>query len=121
MEDILGRPERPELHRRARRGSAGDKLTREELARRWKLAEERGLIWLRRLRHVTHNIFAGHRLSAPVSFLAVSAALGLALTVTTLYTPSYAVFVDGEQVGAVADQSEVDAAVARLKKEIPDD
>ena len=117
MEDILGRPERPELHRRARRGSAGDKLTREELARRWKLAEERGLIWLRRLRHVTHNIFAGHRLSAPVSFLAVSAALGLALTVTTLYTPSYAVFVDGEQVGVVADQSEVDAAVAAVEEE----
>ena len=48
---------------------------------------------------------------APVSFLAVSAALGLALTLTTLYTPSYAVIVDGENLGVVADQGTVASVV----------
>ena len=117
MEDILGRPDRPKFRRQERDSAAGDKLTLKELNALWKRLEERGMILGRRVRHVTHNIFAGHRLSAPVSFLAVSAALGLALTVTTLYTPSYAVFVDGEKVGVVANQAEVENVVEMVEQQ----
>lgn len=45
--------------------------------------------------HRTHGSLAIHQAVGPVSFLVVSAALGVALTLTTLYTPSYAVTVDG--------------------------
>ncbi|MBE6972534.1 MAG: LysM peptidoglycan-binding domain-containing protein [Ruminococcaceae bacterium] len=72
-------------------------------------------ISLRRTAHHCHEALAGRRYAAPVSFLAVSGALGLVLTVTTLYTVSYAVYVDGENVGAVADQSTVIAAVASVE------
>lgn len=53
--------------------------------------------------HRTHGSLAIHQAVGPVSFLVVSAALGVALTLTTLYTPSYAVTVDGAPVGVVAD------------------
>ena len=45
----------------------------------------------------------------------VSAALGVALTLTTLYAPSYAVTVDGEQVGVVSDREVVDQAIADVE------
>ena len=44
-----------------------------------------------------------------------SAALGVALTLTTLYAPSYAVTVDGEQVGVVSDREVVDQAIADVE------
>lgn len=72
-------------------------------------------IALRRTGHRCHEALAGRRYAAPVSFLALSAALGLTLTVTTLYTVSYAVYVDGENVGAVADQSTVESAVTTVE------
>lgn len=72
-------------------------------------------ISLRRTAHRCHEALAGRRYAAPVSFLAVSGVLGLILTVTTLYTVSYAVYVDGENVGAVADQSTVDAAITSVE------
>ena len=52
-----------------------------------------------------------------MSFLTVCAALGVALTLTTLYTPSYAVLVDGEQVGVVADQAVVTQAIQEVEAE----
>jgi len=72
-------------------------------------------ITLRRTAHRCHEAVAGRRYAAPVSFLAVSAALGLTLTISTLYTVSYAVYVDGENVGSVADQSTVEAAVTSVE------
>lgn len=70
----------------------------------------------RRLLHRCHEALAGRRYLAPASFLSVSTALGLALTVTTLYTPSYAVYVDGQNAGiSVADQSTVQAAVSTVE------
>ena len=53
----------------------------------------------------------------PASFLTACAALGVALTLTTLYTPSYAVLVNGEQVGVVADQSVVSQAIQEVEEE----
>ena len=51
----------------------------------------------------------------PVSFLLVAGALGAALTLTTLYSTSYAVIVDGQEVGIVADQSVVDQAIQTVE------
>ena len=72
-------------------------------------------ISLRRTAHRCHEALAGRRYAAPLSFLAASGALGLVLTVTTLYTVSYAVYVDGENVGTVADQSTVASAVSTVE------
>ena len=51
----------------------------------------------------------------PISFLLVAGALGTALTLTTLYSTSYAVIVDGREVGVVADQSVVDQAIQTVE------
>ena len=61
---------------------------------RRRLARDWARIHLRRMAHRTHGSLAIHQAVGPVSFLVVSAALGVALTLTTLYTPSYAVTVD---------------------------
>lgn len=52
----------------------------------------------------------------PVTFLAVSGALGLALTVSTLYAPAYTVTVDGDTLGVVSDQAVVADAVAQVER-----
>lgn len=70
---------------------------------------------LRRWALGCHEALAGRRYARPVSFLSVAAVAGLTLTVATLYTTSYAVFVDGENVGVVADQSTVEAAVSHVE------
>ena len=49
---------------------------------------EWGRIHGRRITHRVHNVVAGNRAAGPVSFLVGSAALAVALTMTTLYTPS---------------------------------
>ena len=68
-------------------------------------------IHFRRWAHLFHGAAAGTLAVGPVSFLLVAGALGAALTLTTLYSTSYAVFVDGQEVGVVADQSVVDHAI----------
>lgn len=69
----------------------------------------------RRLACQCHNMVEGHHAAGPISFLAVSGALGIALTLTTLYTPSYAVLVDGEPLGVVSDQAAVETIVAQVE------
>ena len=78
-------------------------------------AGEWSRIHLRRWAHLFHGAAAGTRAIGPISFLLVSAALGTALTLTTLYSTSYAVTVDGEQVGVVADQSVVTQAIHQVE------
>ncbi|MEH2940256.1 M23 family metallopeptidase [Lawsonibacter sp. JLR.KK007] len=68
-------------------------------------------IHFRRWAHLFHGAAAGTLAVGPVSFLLVAGALGTALTLTTLYSTSYAVIVDGQEVGIVADQSVVDQAI----------
>ena len=60
----------------------------------------------RRFAHRFHNLIAGNRAAGPVSFLVGSAALAVALTLSTLYSPSYSVTLDGEPVGVVATSNE---------------
>lgn len=74
---------------------------------RWgglKLRGRRAFLWC-------YEAVAGRRYAAPVSFLSLAAVCGLSLILTTLYTTSYAVYVDGTNVGVVSDKSIVDSAV----------
>ena len=77
----------------------------------FKAAKEWSRIRFRRWAHLFHGAAAGNLAVGPVSFLLVAAALGAALTLTTLYSTSYAVIVDGQEVGVVADQSVVAQAI----------
>ena len=60
----------------------------------------------RRIAHQLHNAIAGNRASGPITFLVGSAALAVALTISTLYSPSYSVTLDGEEVGVVSTANE---------------
>ena len=91
-------------------------------ARRWAALKQDSRLWLeqahictRRAAHRCHEALAGRRYARPASFLSLSAVMGIGLIVVTLYTTSYAVYVDGENVGAVADQSTVEAAVSSVE------
>lgn len=88
---------------------------REEWRRRLQSAAEWSRIHIRRWTHLFHSAAAGNVAVGPVSFLLVAAALGTALTLTTLYSTSYAVIVDGQEVGVVADQSVVDQAIQAVE------
>ena len=90
---------------------------RRRAALRWKALKEWTRIHLRRAAHVAHGALAIHQAVGPASFLGISAALGAALTLTTLYTTSYAVTLDGDPVGVVADQSVVDQAIQEVEAE----
>ncbi len=96
-------------------GETKSAQTREQLALYWKAGREWSRIHFRRWTHLFHGAAAGNRAVGPVSFLLVSAALGTALTITTLYSTSYAVVVDGQQVGVVADQNVVDQAIRTVE------
>ena len=76
---------------------------------------EWGRIHGRRITHRVHNVVAGNRAAGPVSFLVGSAALAVALTMTTLYTPSYAVSLNGEAVGVVSDADVVQQAIQTVE------
>ena len=83
----------------------------------WTAWKEWSFIHLRRTAHLLHGALASRRAVGPASFLTACAALGVALTLTTLYAPSYAVLVDGEQVGVVADQGVVASAIQEVEQE----
>ena len=76
---------------------------------------EWGRIHGRRITHQFHNVVAGNRAAGPVTFLACSGALAVALTMTTLYTPAYSVTLDGESVGVVADEEVVQQAMETVE------
>jgi len=114
--DPAARPSRSKQDR----GSAPrqKKTAQEHLAQLrlfWAVLKEWTRIHARRWAHLIHAAAAGNRAVGPVSFLLVAAALGTAMTLTTLYSTSYAVLVDGEQVGVVADQSVVDQAIQTVE------
>ena len=88
---------------------------REEFVLYAKSLREWARIHLRRWAHLFHGAAAETLAVGPVSFLLVAGALGAALTLTTLYSTSYAVIVDGQEVGVVADQSVVDQAIRTVE------
>lgn len=58
-----------------------------------------------RVFHRAQSAAAGKKRMGPLPFLALSAALGIASVVTTVYTPSYVVTVNGVDLGLVQDQA----------------
>ncbi len=69
----------------------------------------------RRLFHAVHEAQGEYRMGGPTLFLAGSLAVAAALTITTLYTPSYTVFVDGQEMGIIVDQDEITTLVTRVE------
>lgn len=88
-----------------------DLFDRAERAREWIRIHGRRLI------HTVHRGVAGLRLAGPVSYLCVAGAVGVAMTVTSLYTASYEVYLDGAQVGKVTEQSVAEQARAQVERE----
>ena len=70
----------------------------------------------RRVIHALHGMATDHPVAGPASFLMVSAAMGLALTLTTLYSSGYAVLVNGENIGVVSDRKVVSEAIQRVEQ-----
>lgn len=111
MEDVMQR------RRPYPRGSGGRGKKRRRTAITWRRFLRWAYMHVRRLAHTVHGLTADNPAAGPVSFLAVSAALGLALTITTLYTASYTVTVDGEDIGVVDSQSVVTSAIAQVERQ----
>lgn len=118
MDEVLHRsPGRPEQQ-------AGEGRTAQEqliqtvrrLRKDWKKFQKWARIYSRRVVHTVHDMAAGNRAAGPVTFLAVSCAMGLALTISTLYTPSYTVTVDGVELGVVADESVVTRVMSAVER-----
>ena len=82
----------------------------------WGNARNWLVLHTRRLFLRCHEALAGRRYAAPVSFLSISCAVGLILVCTSLYSISYAVYVDGENVGTVADRETVAAAISSVEE-----
>lgn len=51
----------------------------------------------------------------PITFLAIATVVGVASVVTTSYTPSYRVSIDGQPIGIVASQQAFQSAVQRVE------
>lgn len=83
-------------------------------AMEWK---EWARIHLRRWFYLIHGASAEGRAIGPVSFLCVSAAVSIAMTLTTMYSTSYTVKVGGEELGVVAEQSVVDGVIRKVEEE----
>ncbi len=65
--------------------------------------------------HALDGFTVGKRLGGPLSFLLLSGVVGAGLILTTVYTPSYVVSVDGVTVGAVADPAVFETSMTRVK------
>jgi len=70
----------------------------------------------RRLAHAVHGMATDNPTAGPITFLAVAGALGLALTLTTLYSSGYSVTVDGQDIGVVADRDIVSQAIKQVEQ-----
>lgn len=90
--------------------------TKKRITSLWHNWRERTRISLRRAAHILHGALSVHRTVGPATFLSASAALGVALTLTTLYTTSYAVIVDGKNIGVVADRAVVLSAIDQVQQ-----
>ncbi len=71
----------------------------------------------RRLFHTLHEAQGNYRMGSPLLFLIGTAAVGVALTITTLYTPSYTVYADGQEMGVTDNQEYVSELVSRVENQ----
>jgi len=84
-------------------------------AQRWASCKEWLRLRSRRFLYRLHIAASSTIALTPTTYLAVAAALGIALTVSTMYSTSYAVTVDGEYVGRVAEQETVEKAIKTVE------
>lgn len=123
MDEILHSPQRELPRRRQRKGSApagGERAERlkERFAKFMDAVGARSQVLRRqgaRVYHRAWSAMAGKPKMAPLPFLAISAVIGVAAVVGTMYTPAYVVTVDGTDVGVVRDQAVFEQAEARVE------
>ncbi len=72
---------------------------------------------IRRVSSKTQLLLAGYHTTGPLTFLATSFALGAAMIVTTLYTLSYTVNIDGVDMAVVENQEVVLQAVSQVEQQ----
>lgn len=88
-------------------------------ARKVLAAVRSGAIALKRtscaLRHKIDNAATGRKLMGPLPFLALSAVAVSALVLSTIYTPSYVVTVDGLALGTVTEPVVFERVVERVE------
>lgn len=85
---------------------------REETADRSRVLRLQGA----RVYHRAWSAVAGKPKLSPLPFLALSAVIGVAAVVGTVYTPSYVVTVDGTDLGLVRNTSVFEQAVSRVER-----
>lgn len=114
MDEILHAPQNP-----GGDGQAGA-LPLAQRLERYRAAMETGAAAMRRggklLQHKLDEATAGgRRLISPINFFAAAAVVGVAAVVGTVYTPSYAVSMDGVPLGTVQDARTFERVVERVE------
>ena len=103
------------IPKRAALSSQSGKQTAEKVKKFYNQTKHWLKLHLRRWTFLFHAAAGGTRAIGPVSFLLVASTLGIALTLTTLYSTSYAVSVDGETVGIIEDQAILENAIRTVE------
>ena len=67
------------------------------------------------IRHKLDSVLAGRKFLSPLPFLALTGVIAAALVVSTVYTPSYVVTVDGEDLGIVTEPAVFERVVDRVE------
>ena len=86
-------------------------------SQRWAVTKEWLRLNLRRWAYRFHIAVSSTMAMTPTTYLAIAAALGITLTVTTMYSTSYAVTVDGQEIGRVAEQEMVEKAIQTVERQ----
>lgn len=68
------------------------------------------------LRHRADNAMAGRKVIGPLPFLAVAAVAAAAFIVSSVYTPSYVVTVDGVTLGVVEDTAVMETVIDSVEE-----
>ena len=85
---------------------------------RYHAAREWSRVHMRRWTCLAHDLYHSRRRTlSPLAFLGLAACLGVTVTLSTLYSSSFAVTVDGEDVGVVRRRSMVDQAIETVQAE----
>lgn len=72
-------------------------------------------VYLRRIFTKTQSVQTGYHSTGPIAFLLTSGTLGLAMTLSALYTASYVVTIDGIEMAVVENPEVVQQAVAQVE------
>ncbi|MFI3253081.1 MAG: M23 family metallopeptidase [Eubacteriales bacterium] len=70
---------------------------------------------LRRIFSKTQLVLHGYHSTGPLTFLITASSIGLALVLSTLYTTSYVVTIDGVEMGVVENHQVVSRAIAQVE------